>query len=386
MGADRREAGRADGVWSMKRLLAAGALALALGACNDGSHRSAQPIPTQTLALMSAKGMGAGDPILVRVYKKESELEVWKKVNGHYALLKSYPICRWSGQLGPKVREGDRQSPEGFYQITPRQMNPNSSYYLSFDTGFPNAYDRAHGRTGKYLMVHGDCSSMGCYAMTDAGIAEVYAIAREALAGGQRSFQFQAYPFRMTAENLAKYRDDPNMPFWRNLKQGSDHFEVTKREPRVAVCAGRYAFDTVGSGCTPDPTLAPAVAQKEAQDNHEVAALVSQGTPSVRMQYADGSGNDAFRSGALERPANVSRPDAYAAGGQEVAAAPKAGAKPARASLAAMTTAGIGKPASGAPSRTVVASADHDEPLAYKPAKPGKAAPPKHEGKPKPAE
>ena len=90
--------------------------------------------------------MSKNDPILIRSYKKEAEMEVWKRsANGRYALLKTYPICRWSGQLGPKVREGDRQAPEGFYTVTPAQMNPNSAYYLSFDTGFPNAYDRSLG-------------------------------------------------------------------------------------------------------------------------------------------------------------------------------------------------------------------------------------------------
>lgn len=360
----------------MKRLLAACAVALALAACNDQAHRSTAPIPAQTLALMSTKGMSKSDQMLVRVYKKESELEVWKKVDGHYAHLKTYPICRWSGQLGPKVREGDRQAPEGFYTVTPGQMNPNSSFYLSFDTGYPNAFDRAHGRTGKHLMVHGDCSSSGCYAMTDEGIAEVYALARESLANGQRGFQVQAYPFRMNAENLAKHRNDPNMAFWKNLKQGSDHFEITKREPRVAVCNGRYAFNTVGDGCAPDPTLTPTVAQKEAQDSLQVAALVGQGVASVRTQYADGTGHDNFRSGALRTPATVSRPEAFAEGAREIAIdTPKAGGKPAKASLAALTTAGIGK-AGDAPGRTRVASADSDRTAAKSGAsKPEKAKP-----------
>ena len=157
-------------------------------------------------------------------------MEVWKRGHdGKYALLKTFPICRWSGQLGPKVKEGDRQAPEGFYTITPAQMNPNSAYYLSFDTGYPNAYDRAYGRTGSALMVHGACSSRGCFAMTDEAIAEVYSIAREAFDGGQRTFQFQSYPFRMTPKNLAQHRLDPNMPFWQNLKEGSDYFEAAAR-------------------------------------------------------------------------------------------------------------------------------------------------------------
>jgi murein L,D-transpeptidase YafK len=142
-------------------------------------------------------------------------------------------------------------------------MNPNSSFYLSFDTGYPNAYDRAHGRTGSHLMVHGSCSSRGCFAMTDEAIAEVFAIGREAFSGGQRNFQFQSYPFRMTAENMAKHRADPNIAFWRNLKEGSDLFEVAKEEPTVSVVGGRYAFNAPGD----DPGVVAAVAEKRRATN-----------------------------------------------------------------------------------------------------------------------
>src|SRR6267154_4940936 len=145
-------------------------------------------------ALITSAALAAG-VLLVRLFKQEAELEVWKQDrSGRFALLKTYPICRWSGDLGPKVREGDRQAPEGFYAITPAQMNPQSNYYLSFNTGYPNAFDSALGRTGSQLMVHGDCSSRGCYAMTDEQISEIYSLGRESFFGGQRSFQLQAYP------------------------------------------------------------------------------------------------------------------------------------------------------------------------------------------------
>src|SRR5919112_3961087 len=210
------------GVPMVLRSIVLAGVALALVACQDDtrSTRHLSPIPPATMALMSAKGLSQNDPILVRAYKKESEMEVWKRgPDGKYAHLKTYPICRWSGQLGPKVREGDRQVPEGFYTITPGQMNPNSAYYLSFNVGYPNALDRAQGYTGGSIMVHGACSSAGCFSMTDAQIEEIYAIAREAFAGGQRAIQMQSYPFRMTPENLAKHRLDPNMAFWRQLKE-----------------------------------------------------------------------------------------------------------------------------------------------------------------------
>src|SRR5215207_6592533 len=203
--------------------------------------KSMAPVPGATLALMKAKDIAPSAPILIRAFKKEAEIEFWKLgKNGRYVLLKTFPVCRWSGQLGPKTTLGDRQTPEGFYAIGPAQMNPNSSYYLSFDIGYPNAHDRAHGGSGAHLMVHGTCSSAGCYAMTDAQITEIYALARDALAAGQPAFQFQAYPFRMTAENMVKYRSDPNIGFWRQLKEGSDQFEATGEEPVVSMSAGRY--------------------------------------------------------------------------------------------------------------------------------------------------
>jgi murein L,D-transpeptidase YafK len=315
-------------------------LGMILAGCDEeGYSRSTRhlaPIPPATTAAMATKGMNASDPILIRSYKKESELEVWKKGrDGQYAILKTYPICRWSGQLGPKTREGDRQAPEGFYQVGPAQLNPNSSYYLSFDTGYPNAFDRSHGRSGSHLMVHGSCSSRGCFAMTDETIKEVYALAREALNGGQRSFQFQSYPFRMTAQNLARHRYNPHMPFWRNLKEGSDHFEVAKIEPRVSTCRGRYTFNAAEE-CTSgssDPALAESVASKSRADEQEVAALIAKGTPAVKLVYEDGGQHTSFRdmvaSSDGERPllasrstrrslGDISRPDALAAGPREI--------------------------------------------------------------------
>ena len=194
------------------------------------------PVPPKLLADIADKNMDISSPMLVRVFKSESELEVWKQDrSGRYALLKTYPICKWSGDLGPKVQEGDRQAPEGFYDITPGQMNPNSQFYLAFNIGYPNAYDRAHDRTGAHLMVHGDCSSRGCYAMSDEQIQEIFALGRESFFGGQKSFQVQAYPFRMTPANMAKHRNNPNMPFWRMLKEGNDHFEVTLLLPKLDV-------------------------------------------------------------------------------------------------------------------------------------------------------
>ena len=231
---------------------AALAAGLVLAGCNGddmslaNNAKANQPVPPKLIADMTAKDMDLQSPILVRLYKQEAELEIWKQDrSGRFALLKTYPICRWSGDLGPKVREGDRQAPEGFYSISPAQMNPQSAYYLSFNTGYPNAFDKALGRTGSQLMVHGDCSSRGCYAMTDEQIAEIYSLGRESFFGGQKSFQLQAYPFKMTPANMAKHRNNPNMPFWKMIKEGNDHFEVTRQEPRVDFCEKKYVFDAI---------------------------------------------------------------------------------------------------------------------------------------------
>ncbi len=224
-------------------------MALALAGCQDALDSAAKaerPLPPSIIQAMKAKGMTRSSPILVRIFKEEGKLEVWKqKDTGRYGLISDYDICKWSGKLGPKYMEGDRQAPEGFYTIRPWQMNPKSSYYLSFNLGYPNAYDRAHGRTGKHLMVHGACSSAGCYSMTDEQVAEIYAFARDSFRGGQTEFQVQAYPFRMTAQNMARYAGDPNIKFWRMLKEGYDNFELTKTPPKVDVCGGRYVFNQI---------------------------------------------------------------------------------------------------------------------------------------------
>ena len=180
------------------------------------------------------------------VYKEESTLEIWKQDRiSRFVLLNTYPICKYSGTLGPKIVEGDRQAPEGFYDIRSDRLNPNSSEYLAFNIGFPNAFDRSLGRTGSFLMVHGGCRSVGCYAMTDSAMEEIYGLVYEAFRGGQEGIQLQAFPFRMTAENLARHAEDPNAPFWEMLKVGNDAFTVAGFPPAVVVCDRRYVFNPV---------------------------------------------------------------------------------------------------------------------------------------------
>jgi murein L,D-transpeptidase YafK len=232
------------GLFSIRRGLAIAIASLALAACQYDAPKDLKPVSSALKLKMDQLGMSEIAPIYIRIFKEESEFEIWKqRADGRYALLKTYEICKWSGVLGPKKAEGDRQAPEGYYTVTPAQMNPNSSYYLSFDIGYPNAYDRALGRTGANLMVHGACSSRGCYSMTDDIAGEIFALARDAFRGGQRSFSLAAYPFRMTPENLARHRNDSNMPYWKMLKDGYDHFDVTQLPPKVDVCNKRYVFD-----------------------------------------------------------------------------------------------------------------------------------------------
>lgn len=227
-------------------------LGFGLAACSNfvggGDNRHNIPLAPALVKALHDMGSSPGEAMVVRIFKKEEQLEVWKRTSsGQYKMLKTYEICSYSGDLGPKFREGDYQSPEGFYTITPGLMNPKSNYYLAFNTGFPNKFDRANGRSGSNLMVHGDCKSVGCYAMTDAGIAEIYALARETFKGGNPSFQVQIFPFRMTTASLAQNAQNQHIEFWKNIKEGYDYFDVTKTPPAWDVCQQRYIFNPTAS-------------------------------------------------------------------------------------------------------------------------------------------
>ena len=180
--------------------------------------------------------------IFIRIFKESSELELWVKNNDKYKLFKTYKICYFSGKPGPKLRQGDNQSPEGFYYVKPSQLNPNSTFHLSFNIGYPNRYDRVHHRTGRYIMIHGNCVSIGCYAMTDSGIEEIYTMAEAALRSGQRFFRVHIFPFRMTEEKMEENKQARWIEFWRNLRQGYDYFEQHKVPPDVLVRDAKYIF------------------------------------------------------------------------------------------------------------------------------------------------
>ena len=272
----------------------------------DFAESEAPQLSRATVAEMSRKKMKPESPVLVRIFKQESELEVWKvDASGRYALFKTYPMCRWSGKLGPKTRAGDRQAPEGFYHVSAGMLNPKSQYYAAFNLGYPNRLESALGYTGDALMVHGACSSSGCYAMTDKGVGEIYAIVQRALRGGQGRFQVQAFPFRMTAANMARHGNDPSMPFWRTMKEGYDAFEFTRRQPKVSLCGGRYVFNAeFADGEPTDPLAAcPAakpiddalVAKLDAERKKVDTALAASGSSPVSA-YTDGGMHPSFRN------------------------------------------------------------------------------------------
>lgn len=280
-------------------LLFVAALGFGLAGCSgikprsaSGDVKASQPLKQSTLSRLKTMGSAPGEATVMRIFKETSELEVWKRTaSGSYKLFNTYEICAWSGGLGPKIKEGDRQAPEGFYTITPALMNPYSSYYLSFDTGYPNKFDRAHGRTGSNLMIHGDCSSRGCYSITDEAIAEVYGLIRETFKGGHKSVQLQIFPFRMTPQNMARHADSPHMSFWQNIKEGYDRFEIAKAPPEWDVCEKQYVFDVPRNGqalaaagaCPAGPRgsemMVAALAKKQSDDlaamQSEVAAIAA---------------------------------------------------------------------------------------------------------------
>jgi murein L,D-transpeptidase YafK len=216
---------------------------------SDRSVRAEREASARLAPVLNERSLELGAPVCLRVFKEERELEVWMRGRtGEYRLVKTYAVCLVSGGLGPKLKEGDRQGPEGFYSVPPAAMNPSSAYHVGFDLGYPNEYDRALGRTGSELMIHGECMSIGCYAMTNPPIEEIWTCMAAAFRKGQPETQVQMYPFRMTRDAMRRHRDDRWYDFWTNLKEGYDLFEKTKTPPRVEVRDGRYRFSAARAG------------------------------------------------------------------------------------------------------------------------------------------
>lgn len=238
----------------------------AVSASVSGENSTLAPAPDAVAVPEPVGGFKKGAPVYVRIFKREGALELWMKKGDRFALYKTYPVCKSSGRLGPKQATGDYQSPEGFYAVSAKQLNPHSAYHLSFDVGYPNAYDRRHGYTGANIMVHGDCKSVGCFAMTNAGIDEIYGFVALALANGQTEVPVHIFPFRMTEAAIARESGsgsgsimaflDSGTPkqdwsgFWRNLKEGYDLFESTRVPPTAYACGDRYEFSASAASCS----------------------------------------------------------------------------------------------------------------------------------------
>jgi murein L,D-transpeptidase YafK len=256
-------------------------------------------------------GLTVGSPIFIRVFKAESELEVWVRKDSSYTLFATYPICHWAGTLGPKLAEGDKQNPEGFYSVSRRQLHRIGRWPRSLNVGYPNAFDRANNRTGSYILVHGGCSSVGCFAMTNAVMDEVFVLVEAALKKGQQRVGLHVFPFRMTETNLASYAGNAWIDFWRDLKRGYDAFESTRNPPKIGICDKRYVIETVlpGAETTPKPAkLGRRISRRlrsqdlpDACDAAErMAAAVSTAAPAAAASFATGSTTPANVTGTLQ--------------------------------------------------------------------------------------
>ena len=218
----------------------------------------ALPLPgTPNIAILDQrlkeKGVRLDAAMVVRVFKMESELEIWKEKDGAYVLFASYPICHWSGSLGPKLREGDKQAPEGFYTVTRKQLRHVGRWPKSLYLDFPNILDQSQARTGAHILIHGGCTSVGCFAMTNPVMDEIHRLATASIEGGQEYVPIHVFPFRMTDENMTAQSAPAWNSFWANLKQGYDIFEKSKRPPSVSACDGRYTFAEAPSASNAGP-------------------------------------------------------------------------------------------------------------------------------------
>jgi murein L,D-transpeptidase YafK len=201
------------------------------------------PDPATLNYRLALAGLKLGSPLLIRIFKAESALEIWMEKDGTYVPFASYPICYWSGTLGPKLREGDRQAPEGFYTITIHQLHDGRRWTRSLEVGFPNVYDEANERSGSNILIHGGCNSVGCFFFNDTATTEIYTLVSEALSTGVVWVPVHVFPFKMTDANFAARAADKWSGFWITLKQGYDSFERTRLPPRVSVCEKAYSIE-----------------------------------------------------------------------------------------------------------------------------------------------
>ena len=269
---------------------------------------------------LAEKGLKSGLPVLMRIFKEEFELEIWMEKDGAYVHFATYPICHWSGTLGPKIREGDKQTPEGFYSITRRQLHHSGRWPVSINLGFPNAFDRAHNRGGSYILMHGGCSSVGCFAMTNAVISEIHGLARAALNGEQRFLPVHVFPFRMTDERIASQASSSWNGFWQDLKHGYDSFERTRRAPNISVCEGSYQIEDAApervaeekSEDKKSRTRSVSGAVRETCPEPVVATAINRTGPQSELMSKLGGPVDAARRGSTPAAGTVPDRDATA--------------------------------------------------------------------------
>jgi murein L,D-transpeptidase YafK len=211
---------------------------------NDRSRTAITKVTPGLQKEYKSAGLRWGAPMFIRIFKEEKELELWVKQKKQYVLFKQYAVYTYGGErLGPKLREGDGIAPEGFYAVTADAFNPNSDYYLSFNIGYPNAFDKSLNRTGSWIMIHGSTVSIGCFAMTDSFIEEIYTLAVTAIKGGQRQIPVHVFPFRLSPENMKRFAGSEWLSFWENLKEGYDVFEKNHKPPAVRAVKSRYVFE-----------------------------------------------------------------------------------------------------------------------------------------------
>jgi murein L,D-transpeptidase YafK len=238
------------------------------------------PDTEKLLTRLWQAGTPLGTPLFIRIFKAESDLEVWIDKGGRYELFASYPICFFSGGLGPKMREGDRQTPEGFYTVSSDQLHFGDRIKRSLDLGFPNAFDDINGRSGSAILIHGGCDSIGCFAVTNPVNSELYDLVSSAIRSGESHVPVQVFPFRMTDANMESHATDRSKAFWDDLKVGYDSFERTRVPPKVSVCGKRYRVEdgVVQEARTPGPVAlcqSDAVAKVFSDSAKRVASAVA---------------------------------------------------------------------------------------------------------------
>lgn len=285
----------------------------------------ALPLPgTPNVAIlderMKEKGVALSAPMVIRVFKMESELEIWKAKGVTFELFATYPICHWSGSLGPKLQEGDKQAPEGFYTVTRKQLNHVGRWPRSLHLNFPNIYDQAQARTGNFILIHGGCTSVGCFAMTNPVMEEIHRLTTASIEGGQEHVPVHVFPFRMTDENMKAHPSQSWSGFWSNLKEGYDAFEKTKRPPRIGVCDGHYTFAEAAGPAASGPledcgnTLANIRAQDQWLDGLTAAQPVrtAAATPATLGAGLAGAGASLSDAGPASQPEPAEEADTLA--------------------------------------------------------------------------